>query len=119
MNIKKDLTNKQSEIKVKIFELVREKIAAYRKTPEYIEFLKNQISSVIKDYGNSDITVYIDSEDEPLLDDLQKSFKCNIQVYNKEFLGGTRTIVPEKNILIDNSFKTRLIDEQEKFAITL
>ena len=33
MNIKKDLTNKQSEIKVKIFELVREKIAAYRKTP--------------------------------------------------------------------------------------
>ena len=119
MNIKKDLTNKQSEIKVKIFELVREKIAAYRKTPEYIEFLKNQISSVIKDYGDSDITVYIDSEDEPLLDDLQKSFKCNIQVYNKEFLGGTRTIVPEKNILIDNSFKTRLIDEQEKFAITL
>ena len=105
MNIKKDLTNKQSEIKVKIFELVREKIAAYRKTPEYIEFLKNQISSVIKDYGNSDITVYIDSEDEPLLADLQKSFKCNIQVYNKEFLGGTRTIVPEKNILIlPNSF---------------
>ena len=41
-----------------------------------------------------------------------------IEVYKKEFLGGTRTIVPEKNILIDNSFKTRLIEEQEQFAFT-
>ena len=48
----------------------------------------------------------------------KESFNVNIEVYKKEFLGGTRTIVPEKNILIDNSFKTRLIEEQEQFAFT-
>ena len=44
---------------------------------------------------------------------------ATIQVYDKDFLGGTRSIIPDKNILIDYSFKTKLMEEQEKFAITL
>ena len=119
MIIKKHFTNKQSEIKSKIFEMVRNKIAEYRKTPEYLELLKSQISSVQETYKDLNITVYIDSEDSHLLNPLKESFHVNIQVYDKDFLGGTRTIVPEKNILIDYSFKTRLVEEQENFAITL
>lgn len=119
MAIKKQLTNKQSEIKSKIFELVRDKIAEYRKTPAYIQLLKSQISNIVNDYKDLDITVYIDSEDSHLLNQLKESFDVNIQVYDKDFLGGTRTIVPERNILIDNSFKTRLVEEQENFAVTL
>lgn len=119
MIIKKQLTNKQSEIKSKIFEMVREKIAEYRKTPEYMELLKSQIANIENNYNDSDITVYIDSADSHLLNQLKESFDMNIQVYDKDFLGGTRTIVPGRNILIDNSFKTRLVEEQENFAITL
>lgn len=119
MMIKKQLTNKQSEIKLKIFELVRKKIAEYRKTPEYVELLKSQISKIVNNYQDLDITVYIDSEDSHLLNQLKGSFHVNIQVYDKDFFGGTRTIVPERNILIDNSFKTRLVEEQENFAVTL
>ena len=99
--------------------MVRNKIAEYRKTPEYLELLKSQISSVQETYKDLNITVYIDSEDSHLLNPLKESFHVNIQVYDKDFLGGTRTIVPEKNILIDYSFKTRLVEEQENFAITL
>lgn len=118
MIIKKQLTNKQSEIKSHIFNLVREKIAEYRKTPAYVAELEFQISKIVEDYKDLDITVYIDSEDAHLLDTLKASFDVNIEIYNKEFLGGTRTIVPEKNILIDNSFKTRLVEEQENFSVT-
>jgi vacuolar-type H+-ATPase subunit E/Vma4 len=118
MAIKKQLTNKQAEIKLKIFELVREKIADYRKTPEYIDLLKSQISAIVEEYNDLDITIYIDCEDAGILEQLKSSFDTNIQVYDKEFLGGTKTIVPEKNILIDYSFKTRLVEEQEKFAVT-
>ena len=119
MAIKKDLTKKQSEIKTKVFEIVRQKIAEYRTTPDYVANLKNQIQTVLDEYKDFDITVYIDSQDSALLDELKSNFNCNIQVYEKDFLGGTRTIVPERNILIDYSFKTKLIEEQEKFAITL
>ena len=115
----KDLTKKQSEIKVKVFDIVRKKIADYRTTPEYIANIKHQIQSVLDEYGDSELTVYIDSNDSALLDELKSDFNCNIQVYDKDFLGGTRSIIPDKNILIDYSFKTKLMEEQEKFAITL
>ena len=71
----------------------------------------------MNEYSNFDITIYIDSDDSALLDDLKKATGANIEIYDKEFLGGTRTIVPEKNILIDHSFKSRLADEQEQFSI--
>ena len=116
MLIKKQITNKQSELKSKVFESVRGKLIVYRKTPEYVKQLENQIDKIIKEYGDLNITIYIDPEDSHLLNGLNESFNVNIEVYKKEFLGGTRTIVPEKNILIDNSFKTRLIEEQEQFA---
>lgn len=119
MNIKKELTKKQSEIEYKIFNLVKEKLISYRKTPEYFELLKSQISSVLEEYQELNIIVYINSDDKMLLEKLKSIFNCNIKIDEKDLLGGTRTVIPEKNILIDYSFKTRLIDEQEKFAITL
>ncbi len=119
MSIKKDLTNRQSIIQSKVFDLVREKIAVYRKSPEYLSFLIRQINKLSEDYEGLDITIYISLEDSDLLDELKKNTGSNIIVYEKDFLGGTRTIIPEKNILVDYSFKTRFADEQEKFVITL
>ncbi len=119
MMIKKNLTQKQAAIKTQVFDLVREKISEYRKTPEYVSYLTNQIHDLMNTYHDFNITIYIDPADESLLDDLKKATGGNIQLYDKEFLGGTRTIIPEKNILVDNSFKSRLADEQEKFTITL
>ena len=97
MKIKKELTQKQSAIKIEVFDRVREKLLEYRKTNDYLVY----------------------PNDSSLLDELKSKTGGNIEIYNKEFLGGTRTIVPEKNILIDNSFKTRLADQQDLFAITL
>lgn len=119
MHIKKKVSKKQSEIKSNVFEDVLKKIADFRNSPEYIDFLKNQISTIVETYGKYEITIFIDPDDAGLLDTLKKGVNNRIKVYDIEFLGGTRTIVPEKNILVDNSFKTRLADEQEHFNITL
>lgn len=119
MLVKKDITSKQASIKAKVFEKVRDKIADFRKTDEYVDYLKAQIADIISTYGNYDITIYVDPDDAGLVDSLKEGVDCKIDVFSKEFLGGTRTIVPEKNILVDNSFKTRLADEQEQFNVTL
>ena len=110
MKIKKELTQKQSAIKIEVFD---------RETNDYLVYLENQIKNIMSEYSDVDITIYIDPNDSSLLDELKSKTGGNIEIYNKEFLGGTRTIVPEKNILIDNSFKTRLADQQDLFAITL
>lgn len=117
MMIRKDLTKTQAGIKARVFDMVREKIMDYRKTPDYTNYLTNQINGLMQEYSDFSITIYIDPDDAELLETLKKSTGGNIEVYDKEFLGGTRTIVPEKNILVDHSFKTRLADEQDQFTI--
>ena len=62
MMIRKNLTHKQSLVKSQVFDIVREKIAAYRKTPEYVLHLIKQIEMVMSDYSNLDITIYIDPD---------------------------------------------------------
>lgn len=119
MQIKKELTQTQMSLKSHLFTLVTDKIKEYRKTSEYTQFLIKQINNIISEYADLDIIIYIDPEDSALLNTLETSTGGNIQINKTEFLGGTRTIVPEKNILIDNSFKSRLADEQEQFTITL
>ena len=118
-NSKKKLSSEQMKIKKEVFDRVREKLLEYRKTNDYLVYLENQIKNIMSEYSDVDITIYIDPNDSSLLDELKSKTGGNIEIYNKEFLGGTRTIVPEKNILIDNSFKTRLADQQDLFAITL
>lgn len=119
MMIRKSLTQKQASVKAQVFDTVREKLAAYRKTPEYISLLMKQIQKVMSEFGNFDITIYLDPDDAALLDDLKAKTGGNIEIYKSQFLGGTRTIIPEKNILVDDSFKTRLAEEQDKFTITI
>lgn len=119
MMIKKELMQRQSYIKAKTFDIVRQKITDFRKSSDYADLLIRQIHDVMHEYNEYDITIYIDPDDNNLLEKLKSETGGNIKIYNKEFLGGTRTIVPERNILIDNSFKTRLSDEQDQFTITL
>ena len=119
MAIRRNLTKTQDEMKDKVFSLVENKLSDYRKTPEYLQYIIKQIKDVMEEYSDYQITIYLDSADAPLLDEVKKVCEGNILVYDKEFLGGTKTIIPEKNIMIDNSFQTRLAEEKENFTVTL
>lgn len=99
MKIKRTYS-KQSAIKIEVFDRVREKLLEYRKTNDYLVYLENQIKNIMSEYSDVDITIYIDPNDSSLLDELKSKTGGNIEIYNKEFLGGTRTIVPEKTFLL-------------------
>ena len=70
MKIKKELTQKQSAIKIEVFDRVREKLLEYRKTNDYLVYLENQIKNIMSEYSDVDITIYIDPNDSSLLDEL-------------------------------------------------
>ena len=40
-----------------------------------------------------------------------------ITVSSYSFMGGTRAVIPGRNILIDNSFETKLAEAREKFQL--
>lgn len=117
LSVKKELSDKHDELKSALFNEVRELIAAFRKTPDYAALLQEQIRHALSFAKDDVITVYLDPEDCALKPALSKIFDCNIVISEYSFGGGTRTVIEEKDILIDNSFDTRFEELTEDFAL--
>lgn len=116
LSVKKELSDKHDELKTALFNEVREMLDNFRKTPDYRALLKKQISDALSFAGEDVITIYIDPADAALKETLSDEFHCNIIVSDYTFGGGTRTVIEEKNILIDHSFDTRFHELEEDFA---
>ena len=65
--------------------------------------------------GNDKLTLYLDPSDEAHKASLEQKLSVTLTISAMPFLGGVRAVIPEKNILIDNSFETLLNEERENF----
>ncbi len=116
LSVKKELSDKHDELKNALFNEVQEMLDHFRKSSEYHELLKKQIRDALSFAGDDIVTVYIDPADASLKDALSDEFHCDIVISDYTFGGGTRTVIEEKNILIDHSFDTRFHELEEDFA---
>lgn len=116
LSVKKELSDKHDELKTALFNEVREMLNNFRKTPDYTALLRKHIHQALSFAENDIVTVYIDPDDAALKDKLFEEFHCNIVVSEYAFGGGTRTVIDEKNILIDHSFDTRFEELAEDFS---
>lgn len=116
LSVKKELSDKHDELKTALFQEVRKMLDDFRKTSDYQSLLKKQIRDALAFAGEDVVTVYIDPADAALKDDLFAEFHCDILISDYSFGGGTRTVIQEKNILIDHSFDTRFNELEEDFA---
>ena len=106
----------QQEKKQKLFEIVEQKLAEYQKTEEYENYLAVQIKKAAEFARTEEIVIYINPTDAEKKQMLEQKTGVKLTVSNIEFGGGIRAVIHSKNILIDESFATRL--EQEKNAYT-
>ena len=111
---KMTITKKTEELSEKLFDLVKSKLAAYKKTPEYEYYLLKLIQSAVDFSNGNEIAIYIDSSDASLKEALEKKSGKTITISTEEFFGGIRAIITEKNILIDESFATKISEEKEQ-----
>lgn len=119
MEIKRKITNKQNLIKTEIFAAVTEKLDAYRKTPDYAKSLEKQILGIKAKYAAPDMIVYISAEDEALIDEIKSATGADIAVSEVPFIGGIKAVMPSQNMLIDLSYKTKLMEAEEQFTFTV
>ena len=103
------------KLKEKLFKEVREKLTAYKKDPSYEEYLERKIREAVTFAGNDKLTLYLDPSDEAHKASLEQKLSVTLTISAMPFLGGVRAVIPEKNILIDNSFETLLNEERENF----
>lgn len=117
LHIKRKINHKQNEIKAKLFAQVEEELKKFRETEEYRELLVREIKSAIEFAGKSALIVYVGVDDEELAKDLSKMLKVPIEISDNITKGGMRAEIPRKNILIDNTFETKISEAKEKFLI--
>jgi vacuolar-type H+-ATPase subunit E/Vma4 len=117
VHIKRKLSEQSAEYTDKLFEEVSAKLQEYLTTSNYFDLLCSQIKAA-KDFArDEDITIYINPTDTNLKASLEANTGAVLTVSNRDFIGGTRAVIQDKNILIDSSFLTRLAEAKSTFTL--
>lgn len=118
LNIKRALSEKSREKVDILFADVEKKLSAYMQTSEYQEFLVKKINEAIAFAKDDQLTVYINQTDAHLKSDLEAATHVELMISNIDFFGGIRCVIPERHILIDNSFTSKLREEKMNFKLS-
>lgn len=120
IDIKRTLGQKQEELKDKLFVELKDMLANYLETPEYLHLLERQVAHAVEFAGDNEIVIYLDPADEDKERRLALHHgKATFRISEYSFTGGTRAVIPARHILIDNSFHTKLAEARENFHFDL
>ena len=115
LEIKRRQGKVQQELKDKIFEEVMGLVDDYMKTEAYGDFLVKCIRQAVDFAGQDPVTIYINPSDEAKRSDLEDATGVHLTISAEDFIGGVRAVIRSRNILIDNSFRTQLRNEYDRF----
>lgn len=117
LNAKRLTSQKAIELTNALFDDVIKKLMEFKETPQYQQLLIDQIIYAIDFSENLPMTIYLDESDKLLAGKLWKMTKQDITISDTPFIGGTKVVIHDKNILIDNSFLTKINEIKEDFVI--
>lgn len=117
IRLKRELSEKTSEKIDLLFADIEKKLQAYMKTPAYTDFLIKKIEEAVLFAGNDDLTIYINPTDASLKDEIEAKVKKELTISTTDFMGGIRCVIPNRHILIDHSFLSKLKEEKANFKL--
>lgn len=108
ISLKRSWSQKQEEMKQKLFAEVKDLVRQFMETSEYEDYLCQKIKEAREFAGEDEIHIFLSPDDQSRLDALKARTGMELSVSEEAFTGGIRAEIPQKNILIDNSFSTGL-----------
>ncbi|MDF2905323.1 MAG: hypothetical protein K0R34_644 [Herbinix sp.] len=117
MEIRRKVLEKTAEISDRVFTDVKLKLENFMKTSDYDELLVNQIKNAKEFAQGDEITVYINPTDASKTSILEAKTGVSLTVSDRDFIGGSRAVIPSRSILIDNSFLTKLDEAKSSFTL--
>ena len=118
LELKRKTGKVQVELKDKIFKEAHELAEEYMQTDAYEEYLIKSIRKATAFAPGEEMTIYINPSDEPRQAALEAATGTRLTLSSEDFIGGTRAVIRDRNILIDNSFSTLLRNEYDKFIFS-
>lgn len=119
IDIRRAYSRKKEELQQKIFTELRDRLARFMETPDYERMLKTQIMKAKEFADGCEFHIYIDPADQDKRNLLSMQTGCDIRISQYSFIGGIRAVIAGKNVLIDNSFETKLKEAGENFQFML
>ena len=119
IHLQRDLYLQEEKLKKKLFAEFNDAIQNYMQTDEYRNQLVVMINN-LKDYAEKnreELVVYINHSDQGMYEVLLEETNANIQISDREFLGGVRGVLKDRQVLIDYSFSTLLANVEDNFTI--
>lgn len=96
----------------KLFAEVRKLLAEYQKTEKYREYLISKIKLARELAEEEEVIIYINPSDADKKAELEGWTGEELVISKIDFGGGIRAVIRERNILIDESFVTKLEQEE-------
>lgn len=108
----------QQQLKDMIFVETMSLVKDFMKTDEYEDYLVKCIQKALRFAPGESMVIYINPSDERRRSELEDASGTKLTISAEEFIGGMRAVIRSRNILIDNSFKTALRNEYDKFMFS-
>lgn len=116
IRLRHEYTKRYEELKEKLFSEVNDRLSQYMETPAYERLLVKQIRKAMKFARGEQIIIYIDPADQEHVMSLEAATGAPLTISEYSFGGGTRAVLPERNVLIDDSFETKVKEKMESFS---
>lgn len=119
IHLQRDLYLQEEKLKKSLFAEFNDALQNYMQTDEYRNQLVVMINN-LKDYAEKnreELVFYINHSDQGLHETLLEETNANIQISDREFLGGVRGVLKDRQVLIDYSFSTLLANVEDNFTI--
>lgn len=115
IDLKREQGKCQTDLKNRLFKRIHVLMNEYMQTEAYKTLLVSYIQKSL-DFANGEpLIIYINPTDAHLKADLEAATGAALTISREDFIGGTRAVMNERRILIDNSFCSALSEEYDKF----
>lgn len=104
LTLKRSWNAKQNELKDKLFAEVKDHLDKFMSTPEYENYLCRKVREAAAFAGDDEIFIYLSPEDASHQRSVIARTGQPVRISQEPFLGGIKAAIPDKNILIDDSF---------------
>ena len=87
----------------------------FRNKEDYKVFLEKKIEKIISYAVCAKVIIYSDDLDIGYVDYCIQKYKCDFIISEKKLIGGICADIPEKNVLFDESFVSKLAERKKNF----
>lgn len=117
LEFRREINKRADELKIGLFEDVKDRLLSFMSTQEYTDLLVKQIKESAEYAKGDKVTIYINSSDSDKKAFLEEKTGAALTISSIDFMGGMRAVIHDKNILIDRSFLAAFNEEKETFSL--